>query len=81
MRARKHGSLHFQLPQHRPIDGVQEIAAELLPGKPLLIEQRDRITFGRELNGCRRSGRTGAYDGDVKMLHDYLETEITVICR
>ena len=69
MAARKHGSLHFQLPQQRPIDGVQEIAAELLPGKPLLIEQRDGITFGRELNGCRRSGRAGTNNGYVEVLH------------
>src|SRR5215813_2041261 len=79
VRARKNLSLHFQLAQQRPTNGIQEIAAEFFPGKLLLVQERHRITFARQRNGRRRTSRTSADNGDVKVFHDYLDTEISVI--
>src|SRR5262245_35787880 len=81
VRARENLSLHFQLAQHRPIYGIQEIAAEFFPGKSLFVQERHRIAPARKSNGRRGAGRAGADDGDIKVLHDYLDTEISVIWR
>src|SRR5262249_38795446 len=79
VRARENLSLHFQLAQQRPTNGIQEIAAEFFPGKLLLVQERHRIALARQRNGRRGASRAGADNGDVKVFHDYLDTEISVI--
>src|SRR5262245_8094969 len=81
VRARENLSLHFQLAQHRPIYGIQEIAAEFFAGKLFLVHERHRIAPARQCNGRRGTGRAGADNGDVKVFHGYLDTEISVIWR
>src|SRR5215510_2773633 len=81
VRARENLSLHFQLAQQRPTDGIQKIAAEFFPGKLLLVQERHRIALARQRNGRRGAGRAGADNGDVKVFHDYFDTEISVIWR
>src|SRR5262249_3930682 len=81
VRARENLSLHFQLAQQRPTDGIQKIAAEFFPGKLLLVQERHRIALARQRNGRRGAGRAGADNGDVKVFHDYLDTEIGVFWR
>src|SRR5262245_46241766 len=81
VRARENLSLHFQLAQQRPTNGIQEIAEKFFPGKVLLLQERHRITFARQRNGRRRAGRAGADNGNVKVFHGYLDTEISVIWR
>src|SRR5215831_13082137 len=81
VRARENLALLFQLPQQRPTDGIQEIAAEFFSGKLLFVQDRHRIALARQRNGRRRASRAGADNGHVKVFHDYLDTEISVIWR
>ena len=61
---------HAKIAKDRPVDRIDEIAAELFAGKSFFVEQRDFVAEPRQTDGRGRTCGTGADDDDVEISHD-----------
>src|SRR5512139_1082188 len=67
--------------QHRPIDGIDKIAAQFVARKPGAVEQRDLIAQPSERNRSRATRRPGADNRHVECIHRRSPSRTTAAMR
>src|SRR5262245_60568418 len=81
MRLGAQAGVDAKLGQHRPVDRVNEVAAQFIAGKSLFIDDRNRVAASGQAYGRGGAGRTGADNGNVVAIAHQFRTSMRAPMR